>query len=409
MPMPDFRDYLVPDDNPRLQLARRSDLRAYGEQMLATPKAQALKAQWQAMLDETFRGITSDGTVRSDLFQLQDEGFAVEAAVEAAQAFRATLSEAQREKIAFPLDASAWRAWYNPEIPFNDLGLRLEDAAATSQQAFLHLLRQCTSARGYHKVQQVMEANQFLGEMYEITHIMNRWSFHVLLFGEPSPTQPWGWSLYGHHVAFCCFILGRQLVIAPTFMGVEPNVIARGDARDAVLFTEEERAGLALMQSLSPEQQQRATVYRLMEDPAMPPERFNFADQRHLGGAFQDNRIIPLEGVCASEFTAQQRAALMETIAIFLDFLPDGPREARLQLIERFMDETWWSWIGGCGDRDVFYYRIQSPVVMLEFDHHSGMWLTNAHPERFHIHTLTRIPNGNDYGKALLKLLPRTL
>ncbi|VFS88627.1 Uncharacterised protein [Raoultella planticola] len=35
----------------------------------------------------------------------------------------------------------------------------------------------------------------------------------------------------------------------------------------------------------------------------MPPERFNFADQRHLGGAFQDNRMIPYEGICVAEFS----------------------------------------------------------------------------------------------------------
>ncbi|XBS71430.1 DUF3500 domain-containing protein [Acerihabitans sp. KWT182] len=109
-----------------------------------------------------------------------------------------------------------------------------------------------------------------------------------------------------------------------------------------------------------------------------------------------------MEGICAAELSAEQRRLLLETIAAFLDFLPDGPRAARMALIAQYLDETWWSWIGGCGDDDVYYYRIQSPVVMLEFDHHSGMWLTNEEPARFHIHTITRIPNGNDYGKALL-------
>ncbi|NYY80064.1 hypothetical protein DMH17_17190 [Raoultella planticola] len=39
---------------------------------------------------------------------------------------------------------------------------------------------------------------------------MNRWSFHFMLFGEPSSDRPWV-GIYGHHVAFCCFIVGRQL------------------------------------------------------------------------------------------------------------------------------------------------------------------------------------------------------
>jgi hypothetical protein len=30
------------------------------------------------------------------------------------------------------------------------------------------------------------------------------------------------------------------------------------------------------------------------------------------------------------------------------------------------------------------------------------MWLGNTEPAKFHIHVISRLPNGNDYGKALL-------
>ena len=53
-----------------------------------------------------------------------------------------------------------------------------------------------------------------------------------------------------------------------------------------------------------------------------------------------------------------------------------------------------------CGSRD---YRIQSPVLIIEFDHHAGVFLGNAEPQKFHIHTLVRTPNGNDYGMALIR------
>ena len=399
----DFRQYLMPADSPRIGMARNVDPQTYAARMLATPGATALRAEWQQRLDEPLRGITADGIVQEGLFPLLDEGFEVKAAMDAAFALLETLTEAQRSHVHYPIDAKQWRAWYNPEIPFNDFGVRLEDTSEASKDAFMQMLRACTSDKGFSKVQQLMIANLFLGELYDVTNIMNEWSFHLLMFGTPSTTEPWGWSIYGHHVGFCCFILGRQMVISPTFMGVEPNIIDRGDGHPFSLFTEEERLGLELMQSLPADMQERATIYKLMEDPAMPPERFNFADQRHLGGAFQDNRIIPLEGVCVSEFDEAQRQKLLQTIETFIEHLPDGRRAARMKLIEHHLDETWWNWIGGCGDDDPFYYRIQSPVVMIEFDHHSGMWLTNEQPAKFHIHTITRIPNGNDYGNALLR------
>ena len=273
-----FRDYLLPADAPRILAARNVDVATYGARMLATEKARDLQAQWQASLDETFRGITTDGRVREGLFALADEGFAVDEAVAAARELLRTLEPSQRQRVCQPIDAPQWRAWYNPEIPFNDYGVRLEATSPATREAFLGLLRTCTSEQGFRKVSRLMDANHFLGELYDLNNIMNRWSFHFMLFGEPSADRPWGWNIYGHHVAFCCFIVGRQLTIAPTFMGVEPNVIDRGDDSDATLFTDEERCGLALMQALTPRQQKRATIFQQMEDPAMPPERFNFAD-----------------------------------------------------------------------------------------------------------------------------------
>ena len=42
--------------------------------------------------------------------------------------------------------------------------------------------------------------------------------------------------------------------------------------------------------------------------------------------------------------------------------------------------------------------------MLIEFDHHAGVFLTNAEPAKFHVHTIVRTPNGNDYGIDLLRL-----
>ena len=34
---------------------------------------------------------------------------------------------------------------------------------------------------------------------------------------------------------------------------------------------------------------------------------------------------------------------------------------------------------------------------------HKGVFLDNDEPEKFHIHIMVRTPNGNDYGKDLLR------
>ena len=42
-------------------------------------------------------------------------------------------------------------------------------------------------------------------------------------------------------------------------------------------------------------------------------------------------------------------------------------------------------------------------MLLVEFDMHKGVFLDNDEPEKFHIHIMVRTPNGNDYGKDLLR------
>ena len=42
---------------------------------------------------------------------------------------------------------------------------------------------------------------------------------------------------------------------------------------------------------------------------------------------------------------------------------------ARPDEVTARLDDTWFAWAGGTSDTDVFYYRIHSPVVLIEFDH----------------------------------------
>jgi hypothetical protein len=402
-PWEDFRDVLFPYRSERLVTSRELGLAEYSQTIIGTERAQGLLTLWAELLAEPFLGVTADGVVREGLFGLADEGFDPAPALAAAHALLETLGEGERSAIAHPLDADQWREWYNPEWLVNTHGVRLDAAQPQTRAAAIDLVRACVSADGFEKIEQARSANLYLGEIYDLRHVMNEWSYHFLLFGEPSLTEPWGWSLYGHHIALNCLILGRQIVLSPTFLGVEPTVIDRGGDDHFRVFDPESERGLALMRSLSSEQRERAVIFPQMHDPAMGPERWHFADERHLAGAYRDNRVIPYEGVRADEFTPGQRDALLELVSDFLALLPDPVRAARLGQISAHLDETWWSWIGGYGDDDPFYYRIQSPVVLVEFDNHSGVWLTNTEPAKYHVHTIVRTPNGNDYGKALVR------
>jgi hypothetical protein len=89
--------------------------------------------------------------------------------------------------------------------------------------------------------------------------------------------------------------------------------------------------------------------------------------------------------------------------------MDDGHARVKMDEVKRMLDRTWLAWIGETDPAGVFYYRVHSPVILIEFDHQVPANLKqyakdpNA-PNHEHIHTVVRTPNGNDYGKDLLRL-----
>jgi len=193
------------------------------------------------------------------------------------------------------------------------------------------------------------------------------------------------------------------MVRSPVFLGAEPNEIDRGPNAGRPSLTERIVLGTELMAALPEDQRRAAVVYEQMVDPAMPPGRVHPGDERHLAGAFQDNRVIPNEGIRVGDMPAAAQDLVMAIAEEFIRLLPAGPRAARLREIRERLPETWFSWIGGHEPGDVFYYRVQSPVIIAELDHHCGVFLDYDRPQPFHIHTVLRTPHGNDYGRAYLR------
>ncbi|KAJ5409938.1 uncharacterized protein N7487_004297 [Penicillium crustosum] len=398
-----FRAVVPPPDHPKVKDLDKADVKSYSDPIVYGPKTGPVFSGWLENLKVPFLGVTVDGTKREGLFELADENAPVEETVRAATRVRQSMSPTELAACSHEIDSDAWRKWSNPELLICTTGLRLENLQQNQIELALELLRASLSADGFKKATAAMEMNEFLGEITNAKPILNRHSYQLAFFGIPSTHKPWGFSLYGHHLCLNIFIVERQMVISPVFVGAEPNIIDAGPLSGLTLCSPEEVLGLKLMQTLPPGLQKGAQIYPNLEDEKMPSGRWHPADERHLCGAFQDNRVVPTEGIKATSMPAQQQELLLKTVETFLVLLPPGPLAARMQQIRQRLDETFFSWIGGFGDEDPFYYRIQSPVIVVEFDHHRGVFLLNTVPEKFHIHTVIRTPNGNDYGRELLR------
>ncbi|KAI1428119.1 hypothetical protein F5Y12DRAFT_75143 [Xylaria sp. FL1777] len=400
-----FRQYLPDLSTPRFTTIAQNDAYGHARELKdkhAPPWLHGLYVHWRKLFEEPFKGITNDGVVRPGLFKLRDEGVPIERIVAAAQAVVGQLTPAQASKTILHIDSPEWRSWSNPEFLLSDKGIRLDEIAPSLRDGVLAVLRETLSPEGYDKAVGAMRINHFLGELVNARRVMNEHSYNFVLFGAaPSTTRPWGFSFYGHHLCLSVFLYKTQIVVSPWFTGAEPNLIDAGPYKGTHILDVEERLGLRLMQSLSAETQDKARVYRLMKDPAMPKGRWNHDDQRQLCGAYRDNRVVPYEGVTVSSLGAEQQGLVVQIIEQYLLYLPARARALRLEDVKAVFDETYFSWIGGSGDDDAFYFRIQSPVIIVEFDHHSGVFLTNGEPAKFHIHTVLRTPNAGDYGWAL--------
>jgi hypothetical protein len=349
----------------------------------------------------------STGVVTPNLFQTQDEGIPIDRIVEAVRKVLDQITPAQRSKLVYPINAKEWRAWSNPEVLLRPFGLRLEEVSETVAMSILSVMETTFSPEGYKKALAAMRINHFLGELCDVPKIMNKYSYNFLVFGNPSTVEPWGWSLYGHHLCLNVFLKGPQIIVSPAFTGAEPNVIDSGEFEGTEILHTEGQLGLKLMQSLPDSVKAKAQIFKLLHDPGMLQtgnlimDRWNKDDQRHVCGAFRDNRIVPYEGVRVSELNMEQQQLVLDIAEQFLLYLPDTARKIRKEQIQSYFNKTFFSWIGAYGDEDPFYYRVQSPVIIFEFDHHSGVFLSNKEPAKFHTHTIIRTPNAGDYGCAL--------
>lgn len=368
----------------------------------APPEVRNIVDERAAELAAPLRGVTTDGSLRTGLRAIDTAPKVGTAAItDAAQAFLAALSPVQRDAVAFPLDAIEWRTWINVHMNHFRHGLMLEDLSPDVRRLALAIVEATLSARGYDQARTIMRINELLAEVSGDAEAFGEWPYFVSIFGAPGDA-PWGWQLDGHHLCLNALVFDRRLVLTPAFMGAEPRDINSGPLAGTFLFGPEEASGLSLIRSLDGVQRQQAIIHPSIHEHDISPLLQNLFDGRMQAGAFHDNAVLPYQGIAGADLTDAQRRLLTDVAASYVGWAGDGHAEVKLTEVVAHLDETWFSWYGGFDDVEPFYYRLHSPVVLIEFDHHPGVVLDNDSPTRHHVHTVVRTPNGGDYGADLL-------
>ena len=351
----------------------------------------------QAMLDQArasartpLVGVTTDGTPEPGLFALEATGRPTAAITASASAYLASLGPQARAGAVLPVDSEDWRLWFNIAPNLLRHGVLLEELDGTQREAALGMLRATLSESGFATARDIMRLNHTIAEMSGQWDLYGEWLYWVSVFGDPSGQQPWGFQVDGHHLITNCLVVGDQIVLTPLFWGGEPVRATSGRYAGTAVLGAEEAMGQALFDSLSADQRAVAVI-----GDQTPEEMFT--------AAFRDDFEMRYEGIAFDALDADQQGALLRLVELYVGRTRPEHAAVRMTEVERHLDRTRFAWIGGGGPEAVFYYRIHSPVILIEFDHLAGVAFDNDEATRRHVHTVVRTPNGNDYGRDLLR------
>ena len=346
-------------------------------------------------LAEPFKGVTTNGSVLPGLYEIHSTGVSTEPVMRAANAFIAALTAEQRAKTLYTIDDDEWRKWANVHR-YPRQGVSYDEMSQLQKSAAHALLAASLSAKGLKQSEDIMHLNETLAELNNNNFAeYGEGKYYLTVMGTPSATEPWGWQIDGHHLIINYFVLGDQVVMTPSFWGSEPAVATSGKYAGTRIMDDEQHAGLTMVRALTAPQRERAIL---------EPKKSGNNIRAQL---FSDNVVIDYAGVPVSSFTASQKQQLVDLIELYVGNLRDEHARVHLDDVKARLDDTYFAWVGETNDDSVFYYRIQSPVVLIEFDHQTPVGLTHLYPPgvpyKEHIHAVVRTPNGNDYGKDLLR------
>lgn len=347
-----------------------------------------------AGLAEPYRGIQIGGEITKGLFEIRSTGVSTEPVRLAAIAFLESLTSEQRARTEYTVDDPEWRKWMNQHFYVRQ-GVGFDEMTDRQREAAIGLMSASLSARGLKLTRDIMRLNHTLGELNDDNfEEYGEWLYWITVMGEPSADEPWGWQFDGHHAIVNYFVLGDQVVMSPVFVGSEPVTAVSGKFAGVQIMQDEQDQGLAFLRGLTAEQRQAAILNTSKEG------------NENVGEAFRDNIDLDYVGVPGARLSAEQKESLLDLIGLYVGNMNDGHAEIKMSEVAAHIDDTWFAWIGGTDDDAVFYYRILSPVILIEFDHQRPANLRHLYPpvpNREHIHAVVRTPNGNDYGKDLLR------
>jgi hypothetical protein len=173
-----------------------------------------------------------------------------------------------------------------------------------------------------------------------------------------------------------------QVTSTPLFFGANPARVPDGPQAGLRILGPQEDAGRALVESLDASQKAVA-VYQ-----TNPPGDIATSNNVNI------NPLTP-PGLAAAAMTPAQRELLSKLIDTYsAAMLPEVAADRMEKVRAAGMEKITFAWAGSLEKGQRYYYRVQGPTFLIEFD--------NTQNDGNHVHSIWRDFNG-DFGRDLLR------
>src|SRR5215510_7040403 len=305
------------------------------------------------------------------------------AMADAANKFLASLTPEQKAKASFGFGDEQRFDWHF--IPRERKGVPLKELDENQRKLAMEFMKTGLGASGYQKATTIMSLEPVLAQLEGPSRRFPRDPelYYFSIFGKPSPKDPWGWRVEGHHISIHFTIVkGEMLSNTPLAFGANPAEVREGERKGLRALAGEEDKGRDLILALD-EKQRAVAIF----DPKAPNDILTLAK-------IKADPLKP-DGIEASQMNKQQKTLLEKLIGEYLARMPQDVAEERSKKMrEAGFDKIYFGWAGGGNKGDPHYYRVQSPTFLIEYD--------NTQNNANHIHSVWRDFNG-DFGEDLLR------
>jgi hypothetical protein len=289
-----------------------------------------------------------------------------------AQSFLNTLTPEFKSRIQYPFDDAERFNWNF--VPIKRNGLTYYDFSDKQHTAATVLLKSSLSEQGYQKAMAIVNLENILKVIEKRgadDHARDPMNYHFTFFGDPAGGKPWAWRFEGHHVALNFTSIGGEVVsCTPSFFGSNPGIVKEGESKGLEVLKEETKLGFELINSMNGDQRRIAIFSEVA------PAEIISGNKR---------KAVPLtpDGISFKELSKEQQALFLKLLDVYVKNYAFGFSKKLMDKINKAgMDNLHFAWAGSLTPGVANYYRIQGPMLLIEYD--------NTQNNANHVHTTVR-------------------